>query len=111
MHDLYEFPADFADDDEPPRATLRWTASVIVLSTIGLALLNPSAIDGWVGDLPPTPTTERLAVVTGAWADAANHIGLGASHAGMHAAWKAAERADWSGRGQVEMADASNPKS
>lgn len=111
MHDLYEFPADFADDPEPPRASLRWTASVIALATIGLALLNPSAIDGWVSDLPPGPVTARLAVATDAWAEAANHIGLGAGHARMHAAWKAAERADWTGRGQVEMADASNPKS
>jgi len=111
VSDLYEFPTDFADDAEPPRASLKWTASVIVLATAGLALLNPSAIDDWVGDLPPGPTTAKLAAATDAWAEAANHIGLGAGHAELHAAWKAAEHADWTGRGQVEMADASAPKS
>ncbi len=110
MHDPYEFPADVADDAEPG-AALRWTAGVIALATLGLALLNPGAIDSWVNDLPPGPLTVRLATATDAWQAAANHVGLGAGHAGMHAAWKAAERTDWSGRQPVEMADASAPTS
>jgi hypothetical protein len=111
MTDPYEFPTDFADQGEAPATAFRWTVAVIALATVGLGLLNPSAIDGWIGDLPPGPVTVRLAAVADAWQDAADRIGLDAGHARLHSAWKAAERADWSGRQPVEMADASGRKS
>ena len=111
MADAHEFPTDLGDDTEPARDVLRWTGTVIALSALGLALLNPGAIDDWVNDLPPTPLTLRVAAMSDAYATSGVGIGLGAGHARMHAAWKAAERADWSGRQPIETADASNPKS
>jgi len=108
MSDLYEFPADFPNDGKD---ALRWTASVIGAATLGLAVLNPGAISGWTNDLPPGPTTVRMVAASEAWRDALDRVGLGAGHARMHAAWKAAERADWSGRQPVEMADASGSNS
>jgi hypothetical protein len=111
MADPYEFPTDLGDDVEPPRDAMRWSATVIGLSTLGLALLNPEALDGWVNDVPPSLWTLRLSTITGAYAEGAENIGLGTAHARMHRAWKKAERADWSGRQPVETADASNPKS
>ena len=111
MTDAYEFPTDLGGDTEPLRETMRWTVTVIALSTIGLALLNPGAIDDWVNDLPPSPLTLRLATLSGAYAEAANSVGLDVGHARMHAAWKMAERADWLGRQPVQTADASNPRS
>jgi hypothetical protein len=109
--DTYEFPTAIEDESESQRDTLRWAVRVVALSTLGLALLNPGAIDGWVSDLPPGPVTVRLAAMTRAWQETASRVGLGTGHERMHAAWKAAERADWSGRQPVETADASSPRS
>ena len=106
MSDLYEFPADLPDQDDDGRATLRWTAGVIALATLGLALFNPTAISGWIDDLPPGPATIHLVTMSDDWAAAADHIGLASGHARLHAAWKAAERTDWKGRRPVEMAAA-----
>lgn len=104
VSDAYEFPAALADDGDDARVTLRWTARVVVLATLGLALFNPTAISGWFDDLPPGPTTVRLAAISENWAEAADRIGLGMGHATLHAAWKTAERTDWKGRQPVEMA-------
>ena len=110
MADLYEFPTDF-DDESDGTGALGWTASVIAAATLGLALLNPGAISGWLDDLPPGPRTATLVAGAEAWRGALDRVGLGMGHAKLHAAWKAAERADWSGRQPVEMADASGPRS
>ena len=104
MSDLYEFPADLPDQGDDGRATLQWTGGVIALTTLGLALLNPTAISGWLDDLPPGPATVRLTAIGENWAETADRIGLAAGHARLHAAWKSAERTDWRGRQPVEMA-------
>lgn len=104
MSDLYEFPVDLPDQGDDGRATLKWTAGVIVLTTFGLALFNPAAISGWVDDLPPGPATMHLVAMSESWAATADHIGLAAGHARLHAVWKTAERTDWKGRQPVEMA-------
>lgn len=114
MDDPYEFPTALEDGkfENGQGDALRWTVKVIALSTLGLALLNPGAITSWVADLAPSPTTVRLATVTDAWEGAMMRIGLGSGHAGMHAAWRAAERTDWSGRQPVQMAaDTAEPRS
>jgi hypothetical protein len=109
MSDLYEFPTALLDQGDDGQATLKWAGMIVALATLGLALFNPSAISGWVGDLPPGPTNVRLAAIGEDWAETAGRIGLGAGHARLHAAWKTAERTDWKGRQPVEMAATDQP--
>jgi hypothetical protein len=111
MGDPHDFPTDLGDDGETPRQAMRWTASIVAMSTLGLALLNPGAIDDWVNDLPPTPLTLRLTAIADAYMESAIGTGLGAGHARLHSAWKTAERTDWAGRRPIETADASRPRS
>ena len=109
MSDPYDFPAALADEGDDGHATLKWAGTIVVLATLGLALLNPTAISGWVDDLPPGPTNIRLAAIGEGWAETADRIGLGAGHAKLHAVWKTAERTDWKGRQPVEMAATDQP--
>ena len=109
MSDLYEFPADLPDQGDDGHATLKWAGMIVVLATLGLALFNPTAISGWVDDLPPGPTNIRLAAIGEDWAETADHIGLGMGHAKLHAVWKSAERTDWKGRQPIEMAATDRP--
>lgn len=96
VRDSYEFPTDLGDDSEP--GALRWTATVVVLATSLLALLNAQALRGWAEELPPGPTSVKLVAAATAWEDATAAAGLGAGHARMHKAWKQIERAEWSPR-------------
>jgi len=109
MSDLYEFPAALADEGDDGRATLKWAGAIVALTTLGLALFNPTAISGWVDDLPPGPTNVRLTAIGEGWAETADRIGLGMGHARLHAVWKSAERTDWKGRQPVEMAATDQP--
>jgi hypothetical protein len=109
MSDLYEFPADLPDQGDEGRATLKWAGTIVAMATLGLALFNPTAISGWVDDLPPGPTNVRLAAIGEGWAETAGRIGLGTGHAKLHAAWKSVERTDWKGRQPVEMAATDQP--
>jgi len=104
VSDAYEFPADLPDQSDDGATALKWTASVIALTTLGLALFNPTAISDWADDLPPGPTTVHVVAMSEGWAAAADRLGLAAGHARLHAAWKTAERTDWKGRQPVEMA-------
>ena len=94
VRDSYEFPTDLSDDSEP--GALRWTSTVIALATAALALLNAQALTGWAEELPPGPTSVKLAAAATAWEDAT--AGLGIPRARLHKAWKQVERAEWSPR-------------
>lgn len=96
VRDSYEFPTDLGDDAEPDG--LRWTATVIVLATGLLALLNAQALTGWAEELPPGPTSVKLVAAATAWEDTTAAVGLGTGHARMRKAWKQLERAEWSPR-------------
>jgi hypothetical protein len=109
VSDLYDFPVDLPDEGDDGPATLKWAGAIVALATFGLALLNPTAISGWVDDLPPGPTNVRLAAIGEGWTEMADRIGLGMGHAKLHAAWKTAERTDWKGRQPVEMAATDQP--
>jgi hypothetical protein len=109
VSDLYEFPADLPDKDDDGHAALKWAGTIVAMATLGLALFNPTAISGWVDDLPPGPTNVRLAAIGKDWAETAERIGLGTGHAKLHAVWKTAERTDWKGRQPVEMAATDQP--
>jgi hypothetical protein len=94
--DSYEFPTDLPDDPDQGAGALRWTASVIALTTALLALLNAQALTGWTQELPPGPGVVKLVDAATAWEDATAQLGLGAGHARMHKTWKAMQRAQWS---------------
>jgi len=109
MSDLYEFPTALPNQGDDGQATLKWAGMIVALATLGLALFNPTAISGWVDDLPPGPTNVRLAAIGEGWAETTGRIGLGVGHTKLHAAWKTAERTDWKGRQPVEMAATDQP--
>ena len=109
MSDLYEFPADLPDQGDDGHATLKWAGTIVALATLGLGLFNPTAISGWVDDLPPGPTNVRLAAIGEDWAETADRIGLGMGRARLHAVWKSVERTDWKGRQPVQMAATDQP--
>ncbi|MES2058895.1 MAG: hypothetical protein V4564_23350 [Pseudomonadota bacterium] len=107
--DSYEFPTDLtpdADNDaDDGVATLRWTASVIALTTALLALFNAHAITGWAEDLPPGPMVVRLVAVANGWEETTAGLGLGMGHARLHKAWTRLERKGWSADNRdVQMA-------
>ena len=92
MSDLYEFPTALPDQGDDGQATLKWAGMIVALATLGLALFNPTAISGWVDDLPPGPTNVRLAAIGEDWAETADRIGLGMGHARLHAATREPHR-------------------
>jgi hypothetical protein len=102
MIDAYEFPTEMPDDVAP--GALRWTATIIGLTTALLALFNAQAITGWVEDLTPGPSTVKLVAAANSWEEATASAGLGKGHARLHKAWTRVERTRWSGEDEVQLA-------
>jgi hypothetical protein len=105
MTEADEFPTELPADDDDAAATLRWTASVIAGTAALLALFNANAITGWSEDLPPGPATLKLVEIANGWDAATASAGLGAGHARLHKAWTRLERARWSQRVEVDVAE------
>ncbi|QNQ11776.1 hypothetical protein [Sphingomonas alpina] len=106
--DSYEFPTDLPDDTndgaDGSAGTLRWTATIVVLTTMFLALFNAHTLTGWAEDLPPGPAVVKVVAAANTWEQATADLGLGSGHARMHKAWTRLERKGWSGEGDVQMA-------
>jgi hypothetical protein len=106
--DSYEFPTDLAEDTDngadDAAATLRWTATIIILTAAFLALFNAHTLAGWAEDLPPGPAMMKVVAAANAWEQTTADLGLGSGHARMHKAWTRLERKRWSGEGDVQMA-------
>ncbi|MGH6615848.1 hypothetical protein [Sphingomonas sp.] len=101
----YEFPTDLPDDaDNGGAGTLRWTATIVILTTAFLALFNAHTLTGWAEDLPPGPAMVKVVAAANRWEQATADLGLGSGHARMHKAWTRLERKRWSGEGDVQMA-------
>lgn len=97
MTDSHDFPVDLPADPDGGEGALRWTAGILTIATLALALLNAEAIAGWTHDLPPSPGTARVMTAADAWHDATGRLGFGAAHAGLHQLWKRAQASRWPG--------------
>ncbi|MFA6114405.1 MAG: hypothetical protein WC729_10440 [Sphingomonas sp.] len=90
-----EFPVDLPGPAGQERA-LRWTAIVIGVATLSLALTNANAITSWGAEQTPGPRVAQLLERADRWRETTDSVGLGAPRATMHRIWKKIEEARWS---------------
>lgn len=102
MGDAYEFPADLPGEET---GSLRWTAGVIALATLLLALLNAQSLRSWAEDFEPGPRANRVAAVARGWEDTTATFGLGVPQAKLRKGWKVVESAQWTPR-EAEVEEA-----
>lgn len=95
---MHDFPVDLPDAPPPERHALRWTATVIVLVTLGLLGTNAVSLAGWVTELPPSENVVRLMNVTDGWRAWTDRVGLSAPRGAVHELWKKAEDARFPGQ-------------
>lgn len=93
MVEEQDFPTALAD--EADAAPLRWTAGVVALTALALALFNAGAIAAWTEDLVPGPGTTRAVIAAEHWKDTTARIGLGTPYTALHHLWKRSESARW----------------
>lgn len=89
------------EDDVPDLAAdraQRWTASVIILLAILMALFNSAAIRSWTTTLPPDWTTETLRQLSQVWTDRIAVAGLDEPRAALRNVWTRARDAGWDGQ-------------
>lgn len=95
LADSYEFPTDLPADANGGAGALRWTATVIALATLLLALTNAQSIRSWTEELPPGPRVLQLVAAANDWEAAT--ADLGAGRARLHRVWRGMEEARWTG--------------
>lgn len=92
MHDTSEFPTEL-----PPvpgeGGGLAWTATILGVTALLLALFNAGTLDDWVGERTPSPRVAQLAALSGRWRAETDALHLGAPRAALHAVWKRLEAA------------------
>lgn len=96
LADSYEFPTDLPADVDGGAGALRWTAGVVVLATVLLALTNAQSIRSWTEELPPGPRVLQLVEAANGWE--AGTAGLGWPRARLHRLWRGMEEVRWTGR-------------
>lgn len=74
-HDLVS-PVDLAPDPAGGGAPLRWTASVIIVATLLLALFNAGALVNWAQGLPPSTANARIVAAAQGWYGMTEALGL-----------------------------------
>lgn len=87
------FPAALPDDPAGTGSALGWTAAVVAITTLLLAVFNAQALEGWADDLTPSPAVGHVVAAASAWRARTDRYALGVPRRRLHAAWKAAERA------------------
>ena len=102
MNDDHDFPVELTPDPDGGAGALRWTAGVLALTALALAMLNAGSIANWSHELSPSPGTAKVMAAADAWQGATVRFGLDAPHAGMHRVWKRAESMRWPGEGPAE---------
>jgi hypothetical protein len=95
MIESHEFPAEFPADPAGGTDALRWTTTIIALTALALALLNPEAIVAWTRELPAAPSTVHAMTAADAWHAGSAGLGLDAPRTALHRAWQRAEAARW----------------
>ena len=99
VRDSYEFPTDLGGDADP--GALRWTVTVIALTTALLAVLNAQSLRGWAEEVPPEqPGAMTLVAAATTWEETTASAGLSLGRAQLHKAWKGMESARWTPQGR-----------
>jgi len=91
-----EFPVDLPGPVGREHA-LRWTATIVAVATLLLALTNASAIASWGAEQTPGPRVAQLLDHADRWREATDQAGLGSARATLHRLWKKMEEARWPG--------------
>lgn len=76
---------------------LRWTTTVVVVTTAFLALFNASALQGWAYELAPGPYTARVVAAADGWYGFTARLGLDRPVALMHGWWQSVKAAELGG--------------
>ena len=105
MPNDHDFPVALAPDPDGGAGALCWTAGILVITTLALALLNAGAIANWAQELPASPATAKLVGAAEAWQGTTTALGLETPHATLHGAWRQAESARWTGTARAKYAD------
>lgn len=90
-----EFPVDLPGDPIDRQPALGWTATILGIAALSLALTNAFSIEGWGADLPPSATVARIMDDAGHWRATTDRLGLGRPRATMRHGWKSLEEAHW----------------
>ena len=77
---------------------LGWTSGALALAAAVLLAGNAVSLRDWAESLTPGPNQARFAALTEQWADLSDRVGVGLARAWLHARWKEAEAARFSGR-------------
>ena len=82
-------PVDVPEPLGAPTNGLRWTATVILVATMVLGLLNAHAMRGWAYQLPANAVSARAIAAAEGWYDALDPFRLNAPVESMRARWQA----------------------
>jgi hypothetical protein len=91
-HHEFESPVDLASG-ESQRHPLRWTTSIIAITSLFLLATNAISLREWIDEQTPGPRQAQLAALAERWDAFTLSIGLGLPRAALHREWKAAEAA------------------
>jgi hypothetical protein len=95
---LHDFPVDLPAAPPPDAHALRWTTTIIAITSLGLLLTNAATIAEWGAEMTPSPAVERFVNVADHWRAFTDRTGLGAARKGVHAVWKKLEAARFPGQ-------------
>lgn len=93
-------PVDLPEPAEPLPHPLAWTATVILVASLVLALLNAGAIRGWAYELKPTAFNQRIVAAAEGWYDLTATIGLNHPVEAMRGWWQKAQKARFDGKAE-----------
>jgi hypothetical protein len=82
-------PVDIPEPLGTPPNGLRWTATVILVATMTLGLLNAHAMRGWAYQLPANAVSTRAIAAAEGWYDAVDRIRLNTPVESMRVRWQA----------------------
>jgi hypothetical protein len=88
----YDRAAPEAEAPPAPAAEqpLRWTATVLVVSSLFLLVFNARSLSSWMAenDKAPTPVTLQARAIAEGWTAATSAVWLDRPHAAIHALWE-----------------------
>ncbi len=99
---LHDFPVDLPDAPPPDDGALRWTWSIIALTSLGLLLTNAATIAEWGAEMTPSTTVVRFVNIADRWHAFTDRTGLGAVRKEVHTGWKKLEAARFPGQAPVD---------
>ncbi len=90
-------PDEGVPDEAAAAAALRWTASVVVMTTLFLLVFNAASLKSWANGLAPSDATVALRGYADRWEATTERWGVAAPRDAVHAAWTRAVALKWGG--------------